>query len=333
MTPSIAIAGVDTLIGQQIAHELQHDHQGDVGSNIRALYNRNNSDMKLVIEFLQTHGCELQPVEYHEVSSMEQQLRGRDYAIVVPPMQGGQQPMQWQQETERLLQAAKNSQVKSVILISYIGCDQRPEKKHLGVFEKIEKKARELYGQQLVILRINFVQQLLRLWAKDIQEGELRIPFPPVSSLVPIDIGDVARVIAKIIKGEHDLPREHRGQVYHLTGPTPITGKRLAECLGEASGHGSGGVQLHETDRDQVQTRIMHEWRQMLQQRQFDPKTGPYTLSESFVELVMDQCEVIREGKLQTSTPEVKRLTGQEPMPVEKTLKRFENELRSHDHN
>jgi len=272
----------------------------------------------LVQQSLETLGIDVQSTDYNEVNAIEQVVRECDFVLLVPPMQQ-QQPMQWIQEAERIIQAAKNARVKGMVMVSFLGCDCKPEKKQLAAYEKVEKKVKEMFGNQQFILRVHFGQQHFRLVTADIQQrGELRMPIGE-GAFSPLDFEDVAKVIAKTIKGEREIPSEHRQQVYSLNGPTSMTGRKLAQELTNVT---QRSVTFQSVQRDEAQDRIMSNWRKIAgQPSAFAPRDGPYAINESYVDLIMDMCDLVKEGKIPAVGTDVQRLTGEEPTRVERLFR------------
>ncbi|MFD6161498.1 SDR family oxidoreductase [Nocardia sp. NPDC060256] len=69
------------------------------------------------------------------------------------------------------------------------------------------------------------------VWAEQIRASdEIRDPYPEVES-VPIAMGDIARVAAKVL-----LSEGHNGQTYQLTGPEVLTRADRIQQIGRALG-------------------------------------------------------------------------------------------------
>lgn len=91
--------------------------------------------------------------------------------------------------------------------------------------------------------RLDFVQQYLHLWSNYAEKNrELLMPLTEETEMCPIDITDVCSVVEKLVLDGQKLllaqpDDQHDGQVYSLTGPESISGKRMVELLADATGY------------------------------------------------------------------------------------------------
>jgi len=286
-----------------------------------------NQDLRPVVQNLESKGSELIPVDFNDMQSIQQGLRGIDTMVFVPPMQQ-EKPDGWPLVAERILQAAKAASVKSVLMISFIGCDQASAGLRLRAFEKMETKVKEIYGQQQSILRINFGQQHLRLWARRIQVegGKLSLPLGD-SKIAPVELTDVTRCIAKFMESQMELPKEFRGQVFNLTGSKALTGKEIADLINEIClPKTKAQYKPCKREENEDATYIVEECRKRMSQENWGE---PWMCTRAYVELILDILDVARDGKLQETTKDVHRITGQEPTPIDRMLKQYQKEFQS----
>ncbi len=93
------------------------------------------------------------------------------------------------------------------------------------------------------LFRLEFLHQYFHLWSNYAEKHrQLLLPIKEDTEICPVDITDVCKVIEILLidsKSQQykDLSDQHDGQVYTLTGPETVHGKRLVEFLISATGY------------------------------------------------------------------------------------------------
>jgi uncharacterized protein YbjT (DUF2867 family) len=129
-----------------------------------------------------------------------------------------------------VLEAAKRAGVRKVVFLSSLAAQTRPASMIGGGHLQAEH-AVVAAGLPWTILRPGLLASNTRLWAGPVREsGEVRAPYADVA-LPAIHPGDVASVGSVVLTEEG-----HDGQIYHLSGPEPISAAQRAEALAEALG-------------------------------------------------------------------------------------------------
>lgn len=100
----------------------------------------------------------------------------------------------------------------------------------------------ELLKKNQYIYRIEFVQQFFHLWSNYMEKHrQLILPLHENIDICPIDIGDVCEVVRLICLDNTEVRKEledkHDGQVYVLTGPEKLNGKRIIDHVINATGY------------------------------------------------------------------------------------------------
>jgi uncharacterized protein YbjT (DUF2867 family) len=102
----------------------------------------------------------------------------------------------------------------------------------------------DLPNQQKKIIRLDFVQQYFHLWSNYAEKHrQMLLPLTENTEICPVDIADVCKVIESLLLDNQNkifkanLDDEHDGQVYTLTGPEAVSGKRMVELLTSATGY------------------------------------------------------------------------------------------------
>ncbi len=81
------------------------------------------------------------------------------------------------------------------------------------------------------------------MWSNYAEKNrKLILPLTEDTEICPVDIADVCKVIESLLLCENKNLRnaiedQHDGQVYCLTGPEAINGKRMVELLANATGY------------------------------------------------------------------------------------------------
>lgn len=82
------------------------------------------------------------------------------------------------------------------------------------------------------------------MWGRSIEtDRKMTLPLVNKDEICPLDVTDLCSAIENLllIPGKNQIRRilqdAHVGQVYTLTGPEPVNGQRLAECLSQGTGY------------------------------------------------------------------------------------------------
>jgi uncharacterized protein YbjT (DUF2867 family) len=127
-----------------------------------------------------------------------------------------------------ILDVAKASGVRRVVLLSSQGAGTRPELyAHPRAFEDAVQQS----GLDWTVLRPGGFDSNALLWAELVRsQRTVAAPFPDVG-LPTIDPTDVAEVAAVAL-----YDGRHAGRTYVLTGPAPISPRQRAQAIGDALG-------------------------------------------------------------------------------------------------
>lgn len=82
------------------------------------------------------------------------------------------------------------------------------------------------------------------MWGRSIEtDRKMTLPLVNKDEICALDVTDLCSAIENLllIPGKNQIRRilqdAHVGQVYTLTGPEPVNGQRLAECLSQGTGY------------------------------------------------------------------------------------------------
>lgn len=87
------------------------------------------------------------------------------------------------------------------------------------------------------------MQQYFHLWSNYAEKNrKIILPLTEDTEICPVDITDVCKVIETLLLDsikslKPSIDDKHDGQVYSLTGPESISGKRMVELLANATGY------------------------------------------------------------------------------------------------
>ncbi|WCB91597.1 NAD(P)H azoreductase [Baekduia alba] len=147
-----------------------------------------------------------------------------------------------------ILEVARSSGVKRVVLLSSQGVRTRPDSishSHLGTFEAAVAES----GLDWTILRPGGFASNALMWAEMISSQRMAAaPFGDVGlpSIDPVDIAEVAA--AALIGGAHV------GRTYELTGPAPISPRERVQAISDALG---APVQFVELSREDAREHML----------------------------------------------------------------------------
>jgi uncharacterized protein YbjT (DUF2867 family) len=186
-----------------------------------------------------------------------------------------------------MLDAARSAGVTKVVKLSAIGTGERDNAK-VGAWHSPGEEAVRASGITWTILRpSDFASNTLR-WAGAIRAGE---PIPNRTGTGVqgvIDPGDVAAVAVAALTSS-----KHEGQTYTLTGPQLLSVPDQAAQLGDVLGRTVDTIDLPpQVVREQMLAAGM------------DP---------SFVDVVIDGAEFVRDGGNAIVTDDVERVLGRRP--------------------
>lgn len=126
------------------------------------------------------------------------------------------------EHTRNYINAAKEAQVKFVLLLSVRGAD-RQDYSWGTQFRQIEEHLKQAGLSSWCIIRTPFYAQNLLLYKQQIKEGWL--PLPVDEGRFPcMDVADVGKLASTILAD----CGPHKNKVYELTGPEAMSGPEIA---------------------------------------------------------------------------------------------------------
>ncbi len=185
-----------------------------------------------------------------------------------------------------LVDVAKSSGVRRIVMLSSIGVATRPDSaSHGGMMRTIEDAVRQS-DLDWTILRPSGFHSNAYPWIETVRTQRMvAAPFADVG--VPtIDPADIAEIAAAALRGNG-----HAGQIFELTGPALSTPRQKSEAIGTALGE---PIRFIEQTRDEARTQML----------QFMP--------EGVVETTLDALGEPTPAEQQIS-PAVERLLGRPP--------------------
>ncbi|RKE19862.1 NAD(P)H-binding protein [Streptomyces sp. TLI_171] len=147
-----------------------------------------------------------------------------------------------------LLELVAAAGVRRVVLLSSLVAGTRPAERWHGRMREFEAAVR-VAGPEWTVLRPGAFASNAYAWAESVRERRTVLaPFGEVAMPV-LDPADVAAVAAAALREDG-----HRGRVWTLSGPEPITPRRQAEVLGELLGE---KVEFVEQTREQARAHLV----------------------------------------------------------------------------
>ena len=158
-------------------------------------------------------------------------------------------------QPRNILDVAKSTGVRRVVLLSSQGVHTRPESHSHGVLMRSLEDAVRQSGLEWTILRPGGFNSNAYAWADAIRTRRTVIaPFGDVS-MPTVDPADIADVAAATLREDG-----HVGQIYELTGPALTTPRQRANAIGDTLGE---PVRFIEQTRDEAHAQMlkfMPEW-------------------------------------------------------------------------
>ncbi|KAI9473472.1 MAG: hypothetical protein EXX96DRAFT_578149 [Benjaminiella poitrasii] len=183
-------------------------------------------------------GIDVRQVDYSHPNPIAHAMRGVDHIVLTIDSS-----VDRVERARMICNLAAHSEVSSIVCISHIGSTSHNKQyESLQEFNEIEQIVINS-PCQCTILRLDFVQQYFHLWSNYAEKHRAMIlPVAEDKDICPIDIGDVCKVVEMLLIDNTNylsrpcLEDRHDGQVYMLTGPEAINGKRLVELLSLTTG-------------------------------------------------------------------------------------------------
>lgn len=246
----LLVIGADQYIGYSIlSHLAQY-------KKLRPLLRATCHNKQRCLGFIY-HDIDIQEVDYNHPHQLSVALRGVDQIILVVGNEANRVD-----NAKHICHAAAQSGVTSIVCVSHVGSVSmsHPSLQEYNLIEQevinsacqytivryVKKKKTSMqhaWKITLLFIRIDFVQQYFHLWSTYAEKyRQFVLPVSDNTKICPVDITDVCNVIELLClkNGNHlckTLDDEHDGQVYLLTGPEAVSGKRINEYLIEATGY------------------------------------------------------------------------------------------------
>lgn len=200
------------------------------------------------------------------------------------------------------IRAAKQANVKFVLLLSMTGADDR-NYLFADQFSDIEETLKRSGIDNHCVLRSNFYMQNLLLYKDQLKQGALPLPIHN-GSFNPIDVDDIGKAAQKILADCN----QHKGKWYNLTGPEAMTGQEMADICSKALG---SSIKWQDIPRAEARSIL---------RKMNVPQSEAQGLLE-FYDLV--QKKELRDQEKN----DYKQITGEEPTDLNAFLNRHKSEI------
>ncbi|CAO3589317.1 unnamed protein product [Absidia cylindrospora] len=235
----LLISSADQYIGYCITSHLAQDPT--VKSQLRILC----QDDRLCMNF-KNQGIDVRKTDYEHPHYLSLAMRNVDHMVLVIGNQ-----VERVTYARNLCRVALRSGVKSIVLISNVGSLCPSLNSPLNDYALVEDEICNM-DCAWTILRTDWIQQYFHLWASFAEKHrQFPLPMDASTEFCPIDIQDVCESISSLLleKGSRNdgskigmttkvvdsLDDRHNGQVYTLTGPQMVNGKKLMRSLIDAT--------------------------------------------------------------------------------------------------
>lgn len=237
------------------------------------------------------------PIDADDISSLVDAFKDVDDLFIVPTATDYKV-----NHARNYIRAAKQANVKFVLLLSMTGADDRSYL-FADQFSDIEETLKRSGIENYCILRSNFYMQNLLLYKDQLKQGALPLPIHN-GSFNPIDVDDIGKAAQKILSN----CSQHKGKVYNLTGPKSLNGQEMADICTKAL-----GSQIKWQDIPRTEARS-------ILRKMNVPQSEAQGLLE-FYDLVQNQ-------KISDqSNNDFKSITGEEPTSLNDFLTKYKKEI------
>lgn len=165
------------------------------------------------------------PIDADDVEALRDAFKDVDDLFIVPTATDYKVS-----HARNYIRAAKQANVKFVLLLSMTGADDR-NYLFADQFSDIEETLKRSGIENYCILRSNFYMQNLLLYKDQLKQGALPLPIHN-GKFNPIDVDDIGKAAQKILADCYP----HKGKVYNLTGPRAMNGQEMAEVCSQVLG-------------------------------------------------------------------------------------------------
>ena len=176
---------------------------------------------------LHQRGAEIVVGDLLDFTTVRPALEGVSAAYFVYPIAPG-----LIEATAYFAQAAKEAAVEAVVNMSQVSA-RRAAKSHAAFNHWVAERVFDWSDLAVTHLEPTFFAEWFLLYAQDIKDGLVQLPFGDEGKHAPIAAEDQGRLIASIL--EH--PAAHSGKTYRLFGPQEYTYPEAFALVAEIVGH------------------------------------------------------------------------------------------------
>lgn len=241
-------------------------------------------DVARAREQVQLPGVQLVPLDFGEPATVRQALRNMDKVFLLRPPQLADVPKYFQP----FVAEAKAAGVRHLVFLSLQGVEQNTLTPHY----KIEQLVRQSRLPFTFLRPSFFMQNLSTTHRREIRErDEIFVPAGKGKTNF-VDVRDIGEVAALVLQGE-----DHLHKAYELTGSRAYSYSEVADILSKV---------LNRQIRYRKPSLLAFFWRKW--------REG---LPAGYILVMMALYSVARFGKAAGHSPELGRLLGRPPTPLE----------------
>lgn len=288
---------------------------------------------------LEKLGAEIVEIDYNKPKSIEDALCDTNWLVVF-----NEDSHNTLREAEELAKAAHNCDIENMIFMSIEGADKK-ETKTQKEFYEMEKMFCE-YNKSLVIFRSAFPQEVFMLWSEASQDDAVWLwPIGKRHRFCPVSLSDIVECTIHVIcdeKGYLSPYNHHKRQKYRLTGPEHLGACDFVEIINDNIHEGE--LEVKEVDCDEFEDYLRNlddeddqrrynyrdENRRRRRGRPGDRDIYPapfLPLSNREIDCLMDYLEYVEKGLACRVSNDVRKLTHNEPQPVDNFFKHNSDEF------
>jgi len=258
-------------------------------------------------------GAKEYQIDYNSPDTIMKAFNNANWVVVVPEMRGNLEDMVNRMHT--LIDAAVQSKVSGIVMISSIGIDSKYQ--NLELFSDLEKYLfSKSHGIHAVVLRGAMLFNEFLFFSEPVKQNkELRLPMSPQNRFAPVHLFDIGDATLVCFQGKA------KEKIYTLTGPVSMRGMDFAEELSSVI----GSIQYKEMP--------MSDLEKMMKDAPKNPSNGchwPKIPSYLHALWIMDHFRLVRDDKLNYVSDDFRKLTGRNGRPISSFFKEHVHQFQPH---
>ncbi|KAJ1720984.1 hypothetical protein LPJ53_004441 [Coemansia erecta] len=300
-TKCILVTGCDMYTGFMVARELLKE-KGKHFKHVCAGYYKENH----LVHMLKKAGADTCELTVDKPEHIVDMYRKVDIVVVVPPVS----EHRWGDSSVAYVLAAKEANVKGLVLCSKINSKELSEMNMLAPLYKMEEAYERVKSSMKAasLVRCSLHIDMLWLFRRQIAaKQKICLPISTEAKCAPLAEADGARALCNML-----LHSKYKPGVYELTGPEKLSFEEIAHEASSAIGV--------EIGYEHIDSKQMEEY---LKQH--------HEICDNQIMFICDLFKAISKDMLSKKTDDLKKMLDGSPHTVKSFLKKNASDFKPHD--